>query len=42
MVIYSPNANALNILIYMSFSALIARQFEKQNVCRESHFLPMR
>lgn len=42
MVIYSPNANALNILIYMSFSALIARQFEKRNVCRESHFLPMR
>lgn len=42
IVIYSPNANALNTLIYTSFSALIAPQFEKRNVCGEPHFLPMR
>lgn len=28
-VVFSPNANALNILMYMSLSALIAHQFKK-------------
>lgn len=30
MVIFSPTANALHVLIYMSLSALIAPQFEKR------------
>ena len=29
MVVFSPNANALNILMYMSLSALIAHQLKK-------------
>lgn len=29
MVVFSPNANALKILMYMSLSALIAHQFKK-------------